>query len=102
MTEEGPTSGAEDPESAEAELRRYEEERRERIRRGNRTSLPVVGWIMVVALATLAYDAAVRAERLRGAGGPWAPHAALASISAVAVLVLLFVLIRVIVRRRRS
>lgn len=76
-----------DEDTEAAELRRYEQERRERIRARNRTSWHVVLWIMAGALALLAYDSVDASLRARD-GGSVAYPLTLAVLCAIALVAL--------------
>jgi hypothetical protein len=62
----------EEPDAADVELHRYEQERERRINSRDQVSWKIIGWVMAAALALLSYDAGGAALEARRTGRPWA------------------------------
>ncbi|HXA62960.1 MAG TPA: hypothetical protein VNW94_27765 [Streptosporangiaceae bacterium] len=75
------------PDEAE-ELREYERERQERIARRNALSWVIVGWVLAVMLALLAYDSAHAALDSHAHGRPWVYSASVSLLCTLALLAL--------------
>ncbi|MCO5968602.1 hypothetical protein [Actinoallomurus soli] len=86
----------EEPDERDAELLRYERERRERARRRDAVSWRIIAWVMAGALALLAYDSGGAALDAHRAGRPWLYPA---TVSAACVLCLLGLAVRALRRR---
>jgi hypothetical protein len=88
-----------EPGDREATRFREERERQERSARRNHTSWVIVGWVMAAALALLSYDSGGAALDAHRSGRPWLYPAC---VSAVCFALLLWLMVRVVRRRRRN
>ncbi|MCO6011244.1 hypothetical protein NE236_40475 [Actinoallomurus purpureus] len=61
----------EEPDERDAELLRYERERRERAGRRDATSWRFIAWVMAGGLALLSYDSGGAALDAHRSGRPW-------------------------------
>jgi hypothetical protein len=89
----------EDPDERDAALLREEREREERSARRDRASRVVVVWVMAAALALLSYDSGGAALDARQDGRPWRYPAC---VSVICLLGLVWLLVRMVRRRRRD
>jgi fatty acid desaturase len=78
----------EEPDQRDAELLRYERERRERARRRDAVSWRIIAWVMAAALALLSYDSGGAAVDAHRAGRPWLYPATVSAAGALGLLAL--------------